>query len=94
MNLSRTKLIVICAMMAVAFLGAWYGLVTKYLDLTSKLNSVQVNIETLKKEAYDQGFNKGVESVNISKSCVDWWFTTDNKDRHKQAYKAYCKGSK
>lgn len=56
--------------------------------------SEQVNIEALKKEAYDQGFNKGVESVNISKSCVDWWFTTDNKDRHKQAYKAYCKGNK
>lgn len=94
MKLDLTKRITIGVIIFVAFCASWYGLATKYLELSSSLESTKVNIATLKKEAYDQGFNKGVKSVNISKSCVDWWFTTDNKDRHKQAYKAYCKGNK
>ena len=94
MEQGRTRIVLIGIMLSVAYFGVCYGLVTKVLGLRAKLESTQEDIATLKKEAYDQGFNKGVESVNISKSCVDWWFTTDNKDRHKQAQKAYCKGNK
>lgn len=94
MKLDRTRIAVIGVIFTVVYFGVCYGLVTRVLDLKATIEANKEDIATLKKEAYDQGFNKGVESVNISKSCVDWWFTTDNKDRHKQAQKAYCKGNK
>ena len=94
MKLDRTRIAVIGVIFNVVYFGVCYGLVTRVLDLKATIEANKEDIATLKKEAYDQGFNKGVESVNISKSCVDWWFTTDNKDRHKQAQKAYCKGNK
>lgn len=45
-------------------------------------------------QAYKDGYSAGVASVSVPKQCVDWWFGNDNKDRHKQAQKAYCKGKK
>ena len=39
-----------------------------------------------------QGFQEGVKSVNIPKTCNAWWFGgKDLKEKHEQARLAYCK---
>lgn len=43
-------------------------------------------------ETYTKGFQDGVKSFNIPKTCTAWWFGTNLKERHDQARQAYCKG--
>ena len=39
-----------------------------------------------------QGFQEGVQSVNIPKKCTAWWFGENSKEKQEQARLAYCKG--
>ncbi len=39
-----------------------------------------------------QGFQEGVQSVNIPKKCTAWWFGENSKEKQEQARSAYCKG--
>ena len=38
-----------------------------------------------------QGFQEGVQSVNIPKKCTAWWFGENSKEKQEQAQLAYCK---
>lgn len=38
-----------------------------------------------------QGFQEGVQSVNIPKKCTAWWFGENSKEKQEQARLAYCK---
>lgn len=71
------------------------------IALTALASHQTGKLETLKQaqslkiaEAYKEGYNAGAASVNMPRQCVDWWFGTDFKERHKQAQQAYCKGKK
>lgn len=71
------------------------------IALTALASHQTDKLETLKQsqaqkivKSYKDGYDAGAASVNTSKQCVDWWFGTDFKERHKQAQQAYCKGKK
>lgn len=73
------------------------------IALTALASHQTGKLETLKQaqslkiaEAYKEGYDAGAgaASVNTSRQCVDWWFGTDFKERHKQAQQAYCKGKR
>ena len=79
-----------------------YKYVPPAYQLYRKTQAIAVEFTTFKQEkatfqkqleaAKAQGFQEGVQSVNIPKKCTAWWFGENSKEKQEQARLAYCKG--